>query len=258
MVNIATRQSWAPRHMDGDLNLTGHATAISIHHTVTHVPAGATVAQEQAHMRHLEHIGQSAFGRGISYNIVVMPSGRAYHGVSMHRRGTHTAGHNSTARSIALVGNFDNEQPTPAAIETTRAIVAFGRDRWWTQVAPVRGHSQFPQNATACPGRHLLARLNEIAIAPTPLVPANPQPNNTQETDTDMRPLIEAAFRARLGRNPSPAEADNWLIKHASNPAHNAHWILTNITNSAEGRAFASLPQAERDRRTTAARQGAR
>ena len=254
MKDIASRATWRARYRDGDgTTLTTLATMVSIHHTVTTANA-QNIDAEKAHMRLLEQIGQQSFRAGISYNIVVFPSGRAYHGVTMNRRGTHTAGHNSVARSIAFAGNFERDQPTAQALETARAIIAYGRGRWWARDAPVLGHGQFPGNATACPGRHLAARMTELA---TP--PALPTPATTHErNDHDMRPLIEAAFRTRLGRNPSLAEVDNWLLKCAAHPSRDGHWILTNITNSQEGKRFAALTQAERDRRITAARNSAR
>jgi hypothetical protein len=188
MVTIATRASWGARHRDGDITLTGLATKVVIHHTVTaQLPATATVAQEQAQMRLLEQIGQNRFGAGISYNVVVFPSGRAYQGVSFNRRGTHTGGRNSTARSIAFAGNYDTHQPTAAAIMTARQIVAHGRGRWWATNAPVRGHHHFL--ATACPGRNLRGRLTEIATTPpaTPAVTPPAAPPTAPTVPTVLR-----------------------------------------------------------------------
>lgn len=164
---VATRASWGARFADGDLTLSGLAGEVFLHHTVTaHLEPGATVAAEQAQMRHIESIGQTRFGRGISYNVLVFPSGRAYQGVSWNRRGTHTGGRNSTSRSIALAGNYDVRAPTEQAIRTAAAVMAHGRSRWWVQAAPLRGHRDV--SATACPGRHLMPRLRDIASGPGP------------------------------------------------------------------------------------------
>lgn len=179
MVSIASRASWGARHPDGDGTvLTGLAVEVFMHHDAgLLLPASATVAQERARMRALEQTGQDRFRAGISYNVVVFPSGRAYQGVSWNRRGTHTGGRNSTSRSIALAGNFETHHPTAAAIATARAIFHHGRGRWWTQGAPLRGHRDV--SATLCPGRHITSRMAEIRrpITPTPPpVPPTPPP----------------------------------------------------------------------------------
>ena len=183
MVNIASRKSWGAKYSDGDISLgDGLAEEVAIHHTTTHVDggAGATLAQERAHMRELEAIGHSRFATpaapnfGISYNVLVFPSGRAYQGVSFNRRGAHTGGHNSTVRSICYVGNFENDKPTDKALATGRAIIAEGRGRWWEKGAPVKGHRDYA--ATACPGRNLYSELDYLADGKAPSNPAEPLP----------------------------------------------------------------------------------
>ena len=156
---LLPRASWSPRHDDGDLTLIGLAEAVAVHHTTTHAKDDTPEA-EREHMRVLEAIGEERFGTGISYNALVFPSGRAYQGVSFHRRGTHTGGHNSTVRSICYVGNFENDLPTDAALAKGAALIAEGRNRWWRFNAPINGHRDY--KATACPGRNLYSWLDEL------------------------------------------------------------------------------------------------
>jgi len=156
---ILPRSSWSPRYQDGDLNLSGTAEAVVAHHTVTHAD-GDTEEAERAHMRFLEGIGQERFGTGISYNVVIFPSGRAYQGVSFNRRGTHTGGHNSTVRSICFVGNFETDFPSDAALVTGARIYEEGKNRWWLFNAPVNGHRDY--KSTACPGRNVYSHLDAI------------------------------------------------------------------------------------------------
>lgn len=158
---IASRASWGARHDDGDLTLSGQAIDVFLHHSVTKQLAGtASVAAEREQMRKIEDVGESRFGTGISYNVLVFPSGRAYAGVSWNRRGTHTGGRNSTARSICLAGNYDIYAPTDAQIATVRRIYHGGKGRLWRAGAPIYGHRDV--KSTACPGRHAYARLDEI------------------------------------------------------------------------------------------------
>lgn len=161
MVEIASRGSWGARYQDGDMNLSGLAQEVFIHHTVTAtLPKDASRDDEREQMRALESIGQSRFGTGISYNVIVFPSGRAYQGVSFNRRGTHTGGRNSTVRSISFAGNFEKSTPTAESLATAAQIYAEGKGQWWQRDAPLFGHRNVSQ--TACPGKNLYARLGVI------------------------------------------------------------------------------------------------
>lgn len=161
MVDIAGRGSWGARYPDGDRNLSGLAHEVFIHHTVSALlPKTALAPDEREQMRRLEAIGQSRFGTGISYNVIVFPSGRAYQGVSFNRRGTHTGGRNSTSRSISFAGNFEVTAPTDEALTTASEIFHDGKGKWWFGDAPLRGHREVSQ--TACPGRHLYSMLGAI------------------------------------------------------------------------------------------------
>lgn len=197
-VQIIPRATWGARYADGDLNLYGLAGEIAVHHTVTHAD-GDTPADEREHMRQLEDIGQSRFSRGISYNVLVFPSGRAYQGVSFSRRGTHTGGHNSTVRSVCFVGNFEHDKPTPAALATAAAIIAEGRGELWRRDAPVKGHRDYKD--TECPGDHLYAHLDDLAAGkPSPTAPKPTAPAQ-EDYDMDKLDLRNAAQKPVKGRH---------------------------------------------------------
>jgi N-acetylmuramoyl-L-alanine amidase len=162
-VDIAGRGTWGARYADGDMNLSGLAEEVFVHHTVTALlPVDAEPDDEREQMRALESIGQNRFGTGISYNVIVFPSGRAYQGVSWNRRGTHTGGRNSTVRSISFAGNFETAVPSPESLATAAAIYADGKGKWWEEEAPLYGHRNVSQ--TACPGKNLYARLDLIRM----------------------------------------------------------------------------------------------
>lgn len=175
--DIATRRSWGARYSDGDLNLYGLAEEVFIHHTVTAtLPRDASVEEERGQMRLVEGVGQSRFGKGISYNVLVFPSGRAHQGVSWNRRGTHTGGRNSTVRSICFAGNFQENRPTNEAVATATAIYHGGKGELWDRDAPLRGHRDVSQ--TACPGDYLydvlpLMRAGAVEVG-NPIKPLEP------------------------------------------------------------------------------------
>src|SRR5690606_34408064 len=125
MVKIASRDSWKPRHQNGDLNLSGLATHVVLHHSVTKdLPVDASVEDEREQMRAIEAVGQSRFGTGSSSNFVTSPSGPANRGGSSTRGGRHTGGHTSPRRSITCAGNYEPQEPTQAQLDTARGIGA--------------------------------------------------------------------------------------------------------------------------------------
>lgn len=177
MPTIATRRSWGARYQDGDLNLHGPAEEVFAHHSVTAtLPRDVSVEEERGQMRLIEGVGQSRFGTGISYNVVVFPSGRPYAGVSFNRRGTHTGGRNSRVRSICFAGNYQESRPTDEAIATATAIYHGGKGELWRADAPLRGHRDVSQ--TACPGDYLydtlpLIRAGAVEVG-NPIKPLEP------------------------------------------------------------------------------------
>ena len=140
---IITREQWGARHEDGSGPVPEPATEVWLHHTVTIAPDvgwldangdGVDDSEVKA-VRHIEAIGEQRFGRGISYNRLIVPSGRIYEGVSWNRKGAHLGGRNSVARSYALVGNYDVEPVTDAQVDAIREKLLAARA---SRPAPLR------------------------------------------------------------------------------------------------------------------------
>ena len=74
----------------------------------------------------------------IGYHFVVSPSGRIFRGRPVDRLGAHVLGHNAGTVGICLMGNFETERPTPAALRsldtTCRRLVPGGSS------VPLLGH----------------------------------------------------------------------------------------------------------------------
>lgn len=194
---IIPRGSWNPRWDDGEADV-GKAEDVSIHHSATkQLPATTTTAMEAAQMRLLEDIGHGRFSRpdfprtGISYNVNIFPSGRAWQGVSFGRRGTHTDRRNSTVRSICFVGNYEIHEPTTAQLATARAIIAAGRGDTWERSAKVFGHRDI--KSTACPGRNVYKHLAFLASGhdDVPTIPTKPKPKPERVSVNVTMPVID-------------------------------------------------------------------
>lgn len=162
-MRIESRASWGAKHRDGVGNRPVGNLEVYLHHSVTAtLSTNATIAQERAQMRLIEQIGQDRFGAGISYNLLVFPSGRVHVGASIGRIAYHSgAGRNVRGAAICLVGNFEaNKMPLRMKLSVI-ALLIFGVIRGWWRVAQITaGHRQF--SSTACPGGHAFAEIPDI------------------------------------------------------------------------------------------------
>ena len=236
-LSIASRASWGARYPDGDLTLTGLAVEVFVHHSVTaQLSPDASIAAEAEQMRALESVGQSRFGTGISYNVVIFPSGRAYQGVSWNRRGTHTGGRNSTSRSICFAGNYETNQPTAAQISTAAAIYREGKQRWWTQGAPLRGHRDVSQ--TACPGRNLYARIDDIRAGSGSTPPSPGEPGGLV-VDGFWGSSTTRRVQQELGTTVDGVVSSQSVAWRDSNPGLTTGWQW--VTNADGSRMIAAL-----------------
>ena len=133
-----------------------------VHHTVTRV-----TDDPAADWRHVQDV---AFGRrmaDVAYTFGIHPDGTCLHGREAGVEGAHTAGHNRSGHAIVLIGNYDEDEPSAAMIESFRYL----RQRMgeWGLLTP--DHTLQPHQAvyaTACPGRHTIARLDALALPYTP------------------------------------------------------------------------------------------
>lgn len=176
-MKIVQREEWGAAFEDGYGTSTLPADEVWLHHSVTIAPdLRPPFDDEHRAMRTLERIGEQRFGRGISYTLAVVPTGNVYEGHSVEREGAHTAGRNDKARAIVWVGNYDVDEPTPEMIQATAQLLVDGHAAgWWREPRLNGGHRQVPGAATACPGRHGLAAIDDVNAAAAKLT-AGPAP----------------------------------------------------------------------------------
>lgn len=168
---LIPRSEWGAQYSNGEpgVILSEKWNDVWIHHSDTVAPSeDASREQEHVHMRLLESIGQQRFQQGISYTALVFPSGRAYEGHSINRRGTHTYQRNDSSRAICFVGKYNINHPSDAALVTAAEIV-----REWSTAGhcPAEisgGHRDV--FATGCPGDHLyhqIGYMNQMIVEGT-------------------------------------------------------------------------------------------
>jgi len=165
---IASRASWGARYQNGVGSRPAKGLQKYLHHSVTrHLPRTASVAQERAECRTVERIGQQRFGAGISYTILLFPSGRLYWGAGIDRISYHSGGgndgkpRNTIGVGICLVGNTHANDMTQEQEDALVWLLRHGvRQGWWNDPAITEGHRDF--KATSCPGDYAYRRIDRI------------------------------------------------------------------------------------------------
>jgi hypothetical protein len=93
----------------------------------------------------------------IGYHFAIDPAGRVWEGRPLVYQGAHVRGQNDNNLGIVLMGNFDQQRPTPDALRTLERFVAAQMSRYGVPLSGVRTHQELAP--TACPGRNLQSSL---------------------------------------------------------------------------------------------------
>jgi hypothetical protein len=153
---VISRARWGAKPPKSRLGaLASTRDGLFVHHTVSAAPWSRKA--ERAEMRNLQQI---AFSRGfsdISYSFIVFPSGRVYEGRGKGVEGAHTLGFNDTAYGAAAAGNYEVKVPSRRMVRSFRWL---RREYLKLGSKPLRPHQAV--SSTACPGKHLVARLSRI------------------------------------------------------------------------------------------------
>lgn len=156
-----------------------------LHTTVTIAPdLLPPYDDEHEAMRLLERIGVQRFGSGVSYNAVVMPTGRAYEGQPLDNKSTHSewTDWNYSRASIALCGDYSKDRPTEAMLLKVAEIQAAWMTEGVITTVVLRGH--YEVSSKSCPGRYAIARMDDIATAARGLL--NPKPSGDDMTIDEL------------------------------------------------------------------------
>lgn len=153
---IVSREEWGAAPPNGaytpQYSLKG---GVQHHSAYPALPANATFEQEAERMRLLQrgHLAQGWTDIGYAY--VVFPSGRIYEGRPDEYVGAHTLNYNTGYAGWCLDGNYEESEPTQAALDSCRRV----RQIMGVSGKPLYGHYQL--NPTACPGKKLIPYLNK-------------------------------------------------------------------------------------------------
>jgi hypothetical protein len=153
---LITTTAWRAAPTRTTLPARGPLDHLVLHHTAFAASGigGRTLAAEARHMRQIQRWHLDRGWATVGYHFVVSPSGRIFAGRPVDRLGAHVLGHNAGTVGICLMGNFERERPTPAALaalEHVRTQLVPGGD-----AVELLGHREHRgHETTACPGRYL-------------------------------------------------------------------------------------------------------
>ena len=164
---VVSASEWGAAPPLRALAARGRLDHLVLHHTAYPSSRVArTRAAESAHVREIQRWHRDRGFFTIGYHFVVSPTGRIFRCRPVDRQGAHVLGHNRGTVGIALMGDFERERPTAAALGSLdyvrRALVPGGAD------VPLLGHRDHDgHEANTCPGR-FLAELTRARRAPGP------------------------------------------------------------------------------------------
>jgi hypothetical protein len=178
--DIISREEWGAKYANGFGPRPVGNLITRLHHSVTIAPdLLPPFTDDYAAVRALEAIGQSRFGKGMSYNTLFTPAGLIFEGLGIDRVGAHTGGANTPTAGLCLVGNYEKDKPPRPMLEAISWYLQYGVGRWWTDAKLDGGHRDVA--STACPGKYayeLIDNINrgEYRNGEAPEAPAKPKP----------------------------------------------------------------------------------
>lgn len=161
---IIGRQIWATRGpIAARAERMGHIEFITVHHD------GMSPFQSQLFddaARRLEAIRNAHVNKGwadIGYHYAVDPAGRVWAARPEALQGAHVKDRNPRNLGIMVLGNYEQQSPTQAAIRSIDTLVASKMDEFRVPVNKVYTHREWAP--TACPGRHLQSHMHVARAA---------------------------------------------------------------------------------------------
>lgn len=159
---ITTREQWGATDPNRVCNDPASVYRMSIHHT-TGPSDGGDPAPRMRQMQdyHMNHRNWCDIG----YHFVVGETGEILQGrLHSDRPGAHVGGQNTGNVGIAMIGTFTSSSPPDSQIDGVVDIVRWVHEEHGVDLNrdAVRGHREWPGQATACPGDVGLSHLDDI------------------------------------------------------------------------------------------------
>lgn len=183
-VRIVSRREWGARAPRERHLLRMPSPRLWVHHT-----AGSEQGAAGMHSIQNFHMDTKRWF-DLAYSFVVSPDGTIFEGRGAGVVGGHTAGDNASSHAICLMGNFENVNPTTAAINSLVELARDGWNRgWWKPT--LGGHRDAPGASTACPGGNLYIRLAGVReLVTAAQTPAKPKDWFDMATKAELAAIV--------------------------------------------------------------------
>jgi hypothetical protein len=153
---VISRREWTNSPPNFSLiNPMGGVNRITVHHdgmppTSLRGKGDVTSRLEQIREAHINHDPPWA---DIGYHYIIDPQGRVWEGRPVQYQGAHVKDHNEHNLGVMLLGNFDEQRPTPEALTTLDLFIADRMRAYRVPMSRVFTHQEI--NPTRCPGQNL-------------------------------------------------------------------------------------------------------
>ncbi|KAM4695627.1 peptidoglycan recognition protein 1-like [Rhinophrynus dorsalis] len=147
---IIPRSSWLASKPKCSSKLQTPVQYVFIHHTAGIGCAGDMLCRVRVKGIQVMHMVKNGWC-DIGYSFLVAPNGNIYEGVGWNTVGAHTKGYNSRGYGISFIGTYTNNNPTAAAQNAAKQLIACGVRRNLIKSNYVlKGHRNVGD--TECPG----------------------------------------------------------------------------------------------------------
>jgi hypothetical protein len=183
-----------------------------LHHTASADGGAARVRAIQDF--HMDVRGWS----DIAYSFLINGAGQIFMGRGVGIAGGHTAGHNTISHAICVLGNFNDDQPTDAAVASIVELARHGYAQGWWPEGFTGGHRDASGANTSCPGDNLHELLPYINVSIK-----EPEMALTEGEENTAKALHAALVAAGAGTLASRTALLNKLVALAGATADHVH-----------------------------------
>lgn len=165
-VTVLSRADWGAAKPQGELQAMRPPTRITLHHSggKNAVDGDREAAARIVRAIQTEHLRTRGWS-DIGYHFAVDRAGRIWEGRPVTQQGAHAGSSAANDRNVGIVclGNFDQQSPSPAQLESLGRLVGALRARYGIKRAQVLSHNEVRGDCglgpTSCPGKGLGAWL---------------------------------------------------------------------------------------------------
>lgn len=159
-VSIIPRTNWTSQPTKTwDTNPMAGISRVTVHHDgMDPVPlASAAQAADRLELIRKVHVETNGWA-DIGYHFAIDPAGRIWAARPLDRQGAHVRDQNEHNMGILVLGNFEQQTPTPRALAALDGLIIEAATANRIPLASVKTHREW--NPTACPGASLQQHMN--------------------------------------------------------------------------------------------------